>query len=100
MVKKIFLGDEPLMDYARQVAGLAAGGRQGKDFLVAFGPTANNGKSLFFETLARALGDFAATVDAGLFMRQLRGSPGAARQDLLRLNGVRLALTDEADPSD
>ncbi len=92
------LGFDPvLIDYFQQAVGIAATGFQTKDLFVAFGPRANNAKSLIFSTLKKALGDFAADVDVGLLIRQQRKSPGAPRPELARFRYLRMAIMREAD---
>ena len=61
---------------------------------IAIGPT-ETGKSTVLGAVRRTLGDYAADVKPDTFY--LREGAGATRDDLLRLDGVRLALVGEAD---
>ncbi len=99
-INKIFGYDARLTDYMQQVAGAMATGYQTKDFIVALGPLANNGKSVFFETLALCLGDFAASIEVELLLQQSQRNASAAHPEILRLRDVRFAHTQEADSRD
>ena len=99
-VAKVLGGDAEMIDYVEYIVGAAATGFQTKDFIVAIGETADNGKSLFFGTIARVLGDFAVCVDVDMLLKQTSRSAGAAHPETLRLRYARFVHTQEADSSD
>lgn len=99
-VQKILGYDEELINYVEYIVGAMATGFQTKDFIVALGPKADNGKSLFFETLARCLGEFAVGIEVDMLLKQTHRNSGAAHPEALRLRGARLAHTQEADSGD
>ena len=56
---KFFCGDAELIEYVQKVIGLAAIGKVYEEFIIiAFGDGAN-GKSTFWNTVARVLGTYA-----------------------------------------
>ena len=61
---------------------------------IAIGPTMT-GKTTVLGAVRRVLGDYAADVRPDSFY--VRDRPGGTRDDLMRLEGVRLALIGEAD---
>jgi putative DNA primase/helicase len=76
------------------MAGAAAVGEGGELLHVHWGSGAN-GKSKFGETIRTALGDYAATAPAEMFLADRR--QGAAQPELVRLRGVRLLTASEFD---
>ncbi len=86
-------GDADLADYLQTVAGMAALGQVFTETLLLATGDGGNGKSTFFNTLARVLGDYAASVRPALLLTG-NANNGA---ELAALRGVRLALAAETE---
>lgn len=89
----ICCGDNELADYLQTVAGMAALGKVFTETLLIATGDGGNGKSTFFNTLARVLGDYATSVRPALLMTGNQNN-GA---ELAALRGVRLALAAETE---
>ena len=94
---KVFCGNQELIDYFGYFVGLAATGLQTKDFFCAYGPEANNAKSVLFSLLETVLGDFAGTLPVEVLLEEkFARNPDAPSHTRLKLFGLRLATTSEA----
>ena len=89
----ICCGDNELADYLQAVAGMAALGKVFTETLLIATGDGGNGKSTFFNTLARVLGDYSTSVRPALLMTGNQNN-GA---ELAALRGVRLALAAETE---
>lgn len=89
----ICCGDAGLVDYLQTVAGMAALGQVFTETLLLATGDGGNGKSTFFNTLARVLGDYATSVRPALLLTG-NANNGA---ELAALRGVRLALAAETE---
>ncbi len=89
----ICCGDAGLADYLQAVAGMAALGQVFTETLLLATGDGGNGKSTFFNTLARVLGDYATSVRPALLLTG-NANNGA---ELAALRGVRLALAAETE---
>lgn len=90
-------GDTDLGGYLQRLGGLAlTGDISVQAFHVLLGAGAN-GKSLFMNTLAGVLGDYAHTASGSLLTEK---AAGGASPDLAALRGPRLALISEANAND
>lgn len=89
----ICCGDSDLVDYLQSVAGMAALGQVFTETLLLATGDGGNGKSTFFNTLARVLGDYATSVRPALLLTG-NANNGA---ELAALRGVRLALAAETE---
>ena len=89
----ICCGDDGLVDYLQSVAGMAALGQVFTETLLLATGDGGNGKSTFFNTLARVLGDYATSVRPALLLTG-NANNGA---ELAALRGVRLALAAETE---
>lgn len=89
--------DAELVDYLDRVIGYAATGLVNhKQFWCAYGPTHDNGKSTFFETLAWVMGDMASTVPVVLLLENGKKG-GGPDPELMKLQGLRMAVFSEPD---
>ena len=96
-LEQIFCGKIDLKDYFSFFAGSASTGIQTKDFFCAYGPHANNGKSLLFSVMQKLLGDFVKTLNVELLLEEkFVRNPDAPSHSRLKLFGCRLAITSEA----
>jgi putative DNA primase/helicase len=95
-VDTIMCGDRQKVEFLQRVVGQAMLGIPGKDKLVIFYGQGANGKSTFIDTIARVLGDYAATTDP----RILATNPSLANTKheyyMAGLKDVRLVLMNEA----
>lgn len=92
-LETITCGDVDLAAYLQTVAGMAALGKVFTETLLISTGDGGNGKSTFFNTLARVLGDYATSVRPALLMTGNQNN-GA---ELAALRGVRLALAAETE---
>ncbi len=92
-LETITCGDNDLADYLQTVAGMAALGKVFTETLLIATGDGGNGKSTFFNTLARVLGDYSTSVRPALLMTGNQNN-GA---ELAALRGVRLALAAETE---
>lgn len=86
-------GDADLADYLQTVAGMAAIGQVFTETLLLATGDGGNGKSTFFNVLARVLGDYSTSVRPALLLTG-NANNGA---ELAALRGVRLALAAETE---
>lgn len=92
-LEEIFQGDVDLLRYITKACGYALTGEtQEKAFFYLYGPGGNNGKSVFVETIARILGDYAATTPSSSFVNRKDGEIPA---DLARLKEKRFVTAAE-----
>ena len=88
-------GDAEYLRHLRRFLGSALTADTGAELAaIAIGPTENT-KSTVLGAVRKVMGDYAADVKPDTFY--LRDSVGGTRDDLLRLEGVRLVLVGEAD---
>lgn len=93
-VDRFACGDRELVEYLQQVAGMAAVGRVYTEaLLIAYG-AGGNGKSTFFNTLARVLGDYAGALSADVLTSSANKNAGP---ELAELRGRRLVIAAELE---
>ena len=90
----IACGDNELAEYLQTVAGMAVLGRVFTETLLIATGDGGNGKSTFFNTLARVLGDYSTSVSPDLLLTGKGGNVGAKMAALRR---IRLALAAETE---
>lgn len=90
----IACGDAELADYLQTVAGMAVLGKVFTETLLIATGDGGNGKSTFFNTLARVLGDYSTSVSPDLLLTGKGGNVGAKMATLRR---IRLALAAETE---
>jgi len=89
-------GRQEIVEYLQCAVGCTLLGRNLEErFFFVHGPSAT-GKSTFMEAIKASLGDYAATVDFGVFLKR---DPGAARGELVNAQGARFLLSSETDGS-
>lgn len=97
-LRQLMCGDESLVEYLEYLFGFAATGIQTKDFFVAYGPRGWNGKSVLFEWICHALGEFAATMPVEMIYEDRFGrDPDKPSPQRLRFRGLRLAVMTEPE---
>ena len=89
--------DRTIRDYMQRLIGYAAIGEVQENVLpFAYGP-GGNGKSVFFETIAGVLGDYATAAPAGFLMEQRFPQHPT---EMARLVGQRLVISQEFNERD
>lgn len=93
-IEEVTGGDRALAEYLQRVAGYClTGSTEAQAFFFLHGAGAN-GKSVFLDTIARALGDYATTAPFETFAASRHASHPT---DLAGLQGARLVLVTETD---
>lgn len=93
-VDRFTCGDAALADYLQRVAGAAAIGHVYQEALIIAYGSGGNGKSTFFNVLARVLGDYSGTLSADA----LTANPNRNKlPELAELRGKRLVLAAELE---
>lgn len=90
----ITCNDTELAEYLQTVAGMAVLGKVFTETLLIATGDGGNGKSTFFNTLARVLGDYSTSINPSLLLTGNRGNVGA---EVAVLRGIRLALAAETE---
>lgn len=89
-----FLADKELIDYVQQIVGLAAIGKVYQEHLIiAYGGGAN-GKSTFWNTIYRVMGDYAGKISAETLTTSNRRN---ARAEIAELKGKRFVIASEME---
>lgn len=91
---KTFLGDQELINYVQEVVGLAAIGKVYMEAMIIAYGEGRNGKSTFWNTIARVLGSYAGNVSADTLTVGCRRN---VKPEMAELKGVRLALAKELE---
>lgn len=96
-LRKIFCGNEELIDYFETVIGYSATGLQvNKDIWCALGPQADNGKSVTFNAIKEVLGEVCTTIKLDVLLEERFRSKGPD-PDLMVLDGIRMGIASEAN---
>lgn len=91
-LRTFFCGDKELIGYVQKVIGLAAIGRVYEEFIIiAYGDGAN-GKSTFWNTIARALGTYSGKISPDILTM---GNKVNAQPEMAELKGKRLIIASE-----
>ncbi|MFA9396546.1 MAG: phage/plasmid primase, P4 family [Halodesulfovibrio sp.] len=94
---KVFCGDQELLEYFERVIGYAVTGLDShKEIYVAFGPSANNGKSSLFDTIKNVVGGYASTISKGVLLQSGKKVDGPDPA-LIVIDGLRMAIASEPD---
>ena len=87
-----FCGDQELIEYVQMVIGLAAIGKVYEEFIIiAYGDGAN-GKSTFWNTIARVLGTYSGKISSDILTM---GNKVNAQPEMAELKGKRLIIASE-----
>lgn len=91
-LETFFCGDSELIEYVQKVIGLAAIGKVYEEFIIiAYGDGAN-GKSTFWNTVARVLGTYAGKISSDILTM---GNKVNAQPEMAELKGKRLIIASE-----
>lgn len=92
ILDRLFAGDQELIGYLQRAVGYSLTGDTREQCLhVLYGGGAN-GKSVFVETIAALLGEYAVEADFATFLEQQGTGP---RNDIARLAGARVVRSSE-----
>lgn len=90
----IFCGDDELIEYVQQIVGLSAIGKVYVEALIiAFG-NGRNGKSTFWNVIARVMGTYAGTISADILTVGCRRN---VKPELAEAKGKRLLIAAELE---
>ena len=91
-LQTFFGGDDELIEYVQKVIGLASIGKVYEEFLIiAYGDGAN-GKSTFWNTIARVLGTYSGKISSDILTM---GNKVNAQPEMAELKGKRLIIASE-----
>ena len=93
-LQKTFLGDQELIDYVQAVMGLAAIGHVYVEALIIAYGDGHNGKSTFFNSVARVLGSYSGSISADTLTVGVRRN---TKWEITELKGKRLAIAAELE---
>lgn len=89
-----FCGDQELIDYVQLVVGMAAIGKVYQEFMIiAYGGGAN-GKSTFWNTIFRVMGDYAGKLSAEALTMNCKRN---IKPEMAELKGRRLIISSEME---
>ena len=89
-----FCGDRELIDYVQQIVGMAAVGRvYAEQMIIAYGGGAN-GKSTFWNTIARVLGNYSGKISAEALTMSCKRN---VKPEMAELKGKRLIIASELE---
>lgn len=89
-----FGGDQELIAYVQRVCGLAAIGKVLIEALIIAYGDGNNGKSTFWNTIARVLGSYSETISAEVL---IAGKKNNAKHEMAETRARRLLIAGEND---
>ena len=89
-----FCGDEELIEYVQRIVGQAAVGRVHEEhMIIAYGGGAN-GKSTFWNTIARVLGNYSGKISAEALTMNCKRN---VKPEMAELKGKRLIIASELE---
>lgn len=92
-LNQIFNNDQDLIHYIQKAVGYSLTGSVKEQVMFFLYGNGRNGKSVFIDTIADLLGNYAKTMQAESIM--IRQSNGSANSDIARLEGARLVISSE-----
>lgn len=93
-VNKIFCNDKELINYVQQIVGLSAIGKVFVEALVIAYGDGSNGKSTFWNTISRVLGDYSGVISADVLTVGCKRNP---KPEMAELKGKRLVIAAELE---
>lgn len=93
-VGELFLGDVDLMEYVQKIVGLAAIGKVYQESLIIAYGDGCNGKSTFWNAIARVLGRYSGSLSADSLTI---GCKRNVKPEMAELKGKRLVIAAELD---
>lgn len=92
-LKQIFNNDQDLIHYIQKAVGYSLTGSVKEQVMFFLYGNGRNGKSVFIDTIADLLGNYAKTMQAESIM--IRQTSGTVNSDIARLEGARLVISSE-----
>lgn len=93
-LRLFFCGDQELIDYAQEIVGMAAIGKvYAEHMIIAYGGGAN-GKSTFWNTIARVLGNYSGKISAEALTMNCKRN---IKPEMAELKGKRLIIASELE---
>lgn len=92
-LNQIFNNDQDLIHYIQKAVGYSLTGSVKEQVMFFLYGNGRNGKSVFIDTIADLLGNYAKTMQAESIM--IRQTGGTANSDIARLEGARLVISSE-----
>lgn len=89
-----FCGDKDLIDYVQETVGLAAIGKVYEEALIIAYGEGRNGKSTFWNTIAKVLGSYSGTISADSLTSGCRRN---VLNEIAELKGKRLVIAPELE---
>ena len=93
-INEFFCGDSELVDYVQMIVGLAAIGKVYMEALIISYGQGSNGKSTFWNTIARVLGTYSGTISADALTV---GCKRNVKPEMAELKGKRLVIAAELE---
>lgn len=93
-VESFFCGDKELMDYVQQTVGLAAIGKVYQEALIIAYGEGSNGKSTFWNAIAKVLGSYSGSMSADSLTV---GCKRNVKPEMAELKGKRLVIAAELE---
>ena len=93
-IDEFFCGDKDLIDYVQQIVGLSAIGKVYVESLIIAYGEGSNGKSTFWNTIARVLGTYSGTISADALTV---GCKRNVKPEMAELKGKRLVIAAELE---
>ena len=93
-LEQISCGDEAIVDFLQQFAGMAAIGKVYEERLVIAVGSGGNGKSTFFNAIQDVLGDYAGTIRSELM---IASNDSGKKFEYARLRGKRFIIAEELE---
>lgn len=92
-LNQIFDSNRELIDYVQKAVGYSLTGSTKEQVMFILYGNGRNGKSIFIDTIADALGNYARSMQADSIM--IKQNSSAANSDIARLEGARLVTSSE-----
>lgn len=93
-VNSFFCGNDELIEYVQQIVGLAALGKVYQEALIIAYGDGSNGKSTFWNVLARTLGSYSGSISADALTV---GCKRNVKPEMAELKGKRLVIAAELE---
>lgn len=93
-LQKTFCGDQELIDYVQEVVGLAAIGKVYVEALIIAYGEGRNGKSTFFNTIAKVLGSYSWSLSSDVLVKKTRRN---TKYEVTELKGRRFVIAAELE---
>ena len=88
----IFCGDQELIDYVQEICGLAATGKVFVEAMIIAYGSGRNGKSTFWNTIARVLGTYSGNISADTLTIGCRRN---VKPEMAEIKGKRILIAAE-----